>query len=118
MGYELRRWLREELGPDITGLPRAVALEIADDAKDETRLSFATLEQLARWTAAKNNEVVRDALKRLAAAGWEFRRPLGSGKDGRLLYAVPGKRQSFYVPRERLRKGVPTPSEGVVTPSD
>jgi len=31
MGYELRRQLREVLGPDITGLQRAVALEIADD---------------------------------------------------------------------------------------
>ncbi|MFF2768835.1 MULTISPECIES: hypothetical protein [Streptomyces] len=33
MSSELRRQLREALGPDIKGLQRAVALEIADDAR-------------------------------------------------------------------------------------
>jgi hypothetical protein len=98
MGYELRRRLREVLGPDIAGLQRAVALEIADDARDETRMSMASLDDLARWTAAKDAGVIRNALKRLAGAGWEFRVPLGIGKDGRLLYAVPGKRLTFRVP--------------------
>lgn len=98
MGYRLRRALREALGPDISGLPRAVALEIADDAHETTRVSRASLEQLARWTAAKNTGVVRDALKRLSAAGWEFREPIGKGADGRLLYAVPGRALMFRVP--------------------
>lgn len=98
MGYELRRKLREALGPDITGLQRAVALEIADDAKEETRRSWAALEDLARWTGAKDAVVIRNALKRLAAAGWEFRVPIGKGKDGRTLYAVPGTRMTFVVP--------------------
>lgn len=142
MGYRLRRDLREVLGPEIKGMPRAVALEIADDARDETRLSFASLENLRRWTAAKDTNVVRDALKRLAAAGWEFRVPIGKGKDGRLLYAVPGTRVTFRVPdfegvvttRPKGESGLPlegvttdpvgtegvvvTPSEGVVTPSE
>ncbi|GAP46922.1 hypothetical protein [Streptomyces azureus] len=98
MGYELRRQLREALGPDITGLQRAVALEIADDANERTRRSWAALEDLARWTGAKDGSVVRNALKRLAAAGWEFRVPIGKGKDGRALYAVPGTRMTFLVP--------------------
>lgn len=141
MGYELRRQLRELLGPGITGMPRAVALEIADDARRETRVSWASLEDLARWTGAKNTDVVRDALKRLAAAGWEFRVPIGKGKDGRLLYAVPGVKLTFRVPdfegperpplegrvstrpstQGRVRtptEGVTTPSEGVLTPSE
>lgn len=105
MGYELRRKLREALGPDITGLQRAVALEIADDAKEDTRRSWAALEDLARWTGAKDAVVVRNALKRLAASGWEFRVPIGKGKDGRTLYAVPGTRMTFVVPH----------FEGVVT---
>lgn len=107
MGYDLRRKLREALGPEIAGLQRAVALEIADDAKDGTRESWATLDDLARWTAAKDASVVRNALKRLAAAGWEFRVPIGKGKDGRVLYAVPGTRMTFMVP----------PFEGVATAS-
>jgi hypothetical protein len=98
VGYELRRQLREALSPDITGLQRAVALEIADDANAATRRSFATLDDLARWTGAKDAVVVRNALKRLAAAGWEFRVPIGKGKDGRVMYAVPGTRMTFMVP--------------------
>jgi hypothetical protein len=98
MGYELRRQMREALGPEITGLQRAVALEIADDANERTRRSWVALEDLARWTGAKDGSVVRNALKRLAAAGWEFRVPIGKGKDGRALYAVPGTRMTFLVP--------------------
>ncbi|MHB9862149.1 hypothetical protein [Streptomyces sp. YIM S03343] len=98
MGYELRRQLREALGPDITGLQRAIALEIADDANDETRCSYVTLETLARWTAAKDERVVRESLRKLGLAGWEFRVPIGKGKDGRVLYAVPGQRTVFKVP--------------------
>ncbi|MGW1998467.1 hypothetical protein [Embleya sp. NPDC001921] len=113
MGYELRRQLREALGPDITGLQRAVALEIADDAGDKTRESYATLEALARWTGAKSTEVVRNALKRLAAAGWEFRIPLGKGKDGRVLYAVPGTRMTFKVPHfEGVAPAPPSDDKG------
>lgn len=112
MGYQLRRDLREALGPEITGLQRAVALEIADDARDSTRRSFVTLEDLACWTGAKDTAVIRNALKRLAAAGWEFRVPIGQGKDGRVLYAVPGKRMTFLVPAFALQGGAPaTPEE-------
>lgn len=129
MGYELRRQMREALGPDITGLQRAVALEIADDANEKTRESWATLETLARWTAAKDASVVRNALKRLSAAGWEFRVPIGKGKDGRVLYAVPGTRMTFLVPpiegvavaTPKGEQGLPqggagAPSEGAVAP--
>ncbi|MFE2912865.1 hypothetical protein [Kitasatospora indigofera] len=98
MGYELRRQLREVLGPQVTGLQRAVALEIADDANERTRKSAAKLDDLARWTGAKDADVVRNALKRLAGAGWEFRIPIGKGKDGRPLFAVPGVRMTFLVP--------------------
>lgn len=99
MGYQLRRDLREALGPGITGLQRAVALEIADDAREDTRISWVTLDDLARWTGAKDTAVVRNALKRLAAAGWEFRIPIGiAKKDGRVMYAKPGIRMTFRVP--------------------
>lgn len=127
MGYQLRRDLREALGRDITGLQRAVALEIADDANDNTRESFALLEDLVRWTGAKNAEVLRNALKRLAADGWEFRVPIGKGKDGRLLYAVPGLRMTFRVPEftaegvatappSEAQGGAPAPSQGATAP--
>jgi hypothetical protein len=116
MGYKLRRLLREALGREITGLQRAVALEIADDANDDSRRSYATLEQLVVWTAAKDTNVVRNALKRLAAVGWEFRVPIGEGKDGRILYAVPGKRMTFRVPEfEGVSTATPWADRGVAT---
>lgn len=113
MGYQLRRDLREALGPEISGLQRAVALEIADDAKEETRRSWAALEDLARWTGAKDASVVRNALKRLAAAGWEFRVPIGKGRDSRVLYAVPGIRMTFQVPRFEFVSAEPKGEQGL-----
>lgn len=116
MGYELRRQLREVLGPSVTGLQRAVALEIADDASDRTRLSAVPLDDLVRWTGAKDASVVRNALKRLAAAGWEFRVPIGKGKDGRVLYAVPGRRMTYRVPDfQGVAVAPPHAPEGVAT---
>ncbi|MFM9649852.1 MULTISPECIES: hypothetical protein [Streptomyces] len=118
MGYELRREIREALGPNVTGLQRAVALEIADDARHDAdgRRSRASLKDLARWTGAKDTAVVRNALKRLAEAGWEFRVPIGKGKDGRVLYATPGHAMEFRVPLPP--EGAPAPSEGATAHSD
>lgn len=114
MGYELRRQLREALGPDVTGLRRAVALEIADDANERTRRSAAPLDKLVLWTGAKDASVVRNALKRLAAGGWEFRVPIGKGKDGRTLYAVPGTRMTFLVPHfEGVALATPKGEQGL-----
>ncbi|MFE3489120.1 hypothetical protein [Streptomyces griseus] len=107
MSSELRRQLREALGPEIKGLQRAVALEIADDARydDEWRFDAARgrrskvrLADLVRWTGAKDELSVREMLRRLAVAGWEFRLPIGTGRDGRPLYAVPGVAMQFRVP--------------------
>lgn len=107
MGSNLRRQLREALPPSIKGLQRAVALEIADDARwnddwkydpEKGRRSKAKLADIVRWTAAKDELSVREMLRRLSVAGWEFRLPIGKGKDGRLLYAVPGMAMQFRVP--------------------
>ncbi len=117
MGYELRREIREALGPNVTGLQRAVALEIADDARHDAdgRRSRASLKDLARWTGAKDTAVVRNALKRLAEAGWEFRVAIGKGKDGRILYATPGHAMEFRVPYPP--EGAPAHSEGATAHS-
>lgn len=107
MSSELRRQLREALGPEIKGLQRAVALEIADDARYDDgwrfdaargRRSKVRLADLVRWTGAKDELSVREMLRRLAVAGWEFRLPIGTGRDGRPLYAVPGVAMQFRVP--------------------
>ncbi|QLJ05721.1 hypothetical protein HZZ00_35010 [Streptomyces sp. NEAU-sy36] len=107
MGSNLRRQLREALPPSIKGLQRAVALEIADDARydddwnyspEHGRRSKVRLADLVRWTAAKDELSVREMLRRLSLAGWEFRLPIGKDKNGNLMYAVPGKAMTFRVP--------------------
>lgn len=107
MGSELRREMRDLLGPEIKGLKRAIALEIADDARydddmkyDPTkgRRSKVSLAELVRWTGAKDERIVREELRRLALAGWEFRIPLGVGKDGRKVFAWQGRAMEFRVP--------------------
>lgn len=107
MGSSLRRQLREALPPSIKGLQRAIALEIADDARydddwnydpENGRRSKVRLAELVRWTAAKDELSVREMLRRLSLAGWEFRLPIGKDKNGNLLYAVPGKAMTFRVP--------------------
>lgn len=107
MGSRLRRELREALPASVKGLQRAIALEIADDARyddawryapEKGRRSKARLSDLVRWTGAKDELSVREMLRRLSVAGWEFRVPIGTGKDGRPLYAVPGQAMQFCVP--------------------
>ncbi|MFI9174884.1 hypothetical protein [Streptomyces lincolnensis] len=107
MGSNLRRQLREALPPNIKGLQRAVALEIADDARydddwnyapEKGRRSRVRLAELVRWTAAKDELSIREMLRRLSLAGWEFRLPIGKDRNGNLLYAVPGKAMTFRVP--------------------
>ncbi|MFI7329320.1 hypothetical protein ACIBQ3_32375 [Streptomyces rubiginosohelvolus] len=125
MSSELRRQLREALGPEIKGLQRAVALEIADDARydDEWRFDAARgrrskvrLADLVRWTGAKDELSVREMLRRLAVAGWEFRLPIGTGRDGRPLYAVPGVAMQFRVPDFEAQTTVgPCDPEGPTT---
>jgi hypothetical protein len=89
MGYELRRQLREALGPDITGLQRAVALEIADDANERTRRSSVRWKIWCGGPAPRTASVVRNALKRLAARDGSSEFPIGKGKDGRELVRRP-----------------------------
>lgn len=107
MGSSLRRQLREALPAEIKGLQRAIALEIADDARyddawrydpEKGRRSKVRLADLVRWTGAKDELSVREMLRRMAVAGWEFRVPIGTGRDGRPLYAVPGRAMQFRVP--------------------
>ena len=119
----MRRQLREALGPEIKGLQRAVALEIADDARYDDawrfdaakgRRSKVRLVDLVRWTGAKNERVVRDALRSLSLAGWEFRLPIGTGADGRPLYAIPGLAMQYRVPDFAAPTAVGLSSEGAV----
>lgn len=96
MGYRLYREIRDtdlDWGP----VERLVALMIADDASDTTRLSFLPVEELARRTGLSLQGVSK-ALKRLSSRGYEFRIAITTDKAGRPVFACRGKRTNFKVP--------------------
>lgn len=110
MGHDLRRWLRAALPADVTPAERLVALEIADNAKDETRRAWPTLEQLAHWCGLKNAKSVGQALRGLADKGWEMRVPIAKEEDGTLVFARAGQKLTFLVPEgEGVRSRASSP---------
>jgi len=107
MGYELRRWLADRLPPELSSGERLVALEIADQANDTTRLAYGRglLEVVARRTGFSSTKQVRKVLTKLAAKNIELRVPLTGkdgrplvGKDGRLVYAREGQESTYRIP--------------------
>lgn len=114
MGYKVHRDIQGALGPEIKGLPRFVAAMIAIDADEETGETSISLKTLAKRTGAEESSI-RDALKRLSAQGWEFRVPMGSDKNGKPLFAIPGMRLCFRVPTVRGEIRARAKDQGRVT---
>lgn len=109
MGYELRRWLADRLPAGLSSGERLVALEIADQAHDSTRVanSADVLETVARRAGLSGVKQVGKVLGKLAAGGIELRVPLKdqqgqplTDKAGRTVFACAGRRTTFRVPRE------------------
>jgi hypothetical protein len=109
MGYHLRRWLADRLPAGLSSGERLVALEIADQANERTRLAFGAglLDIIVRRTGLANQKQVGKVLGKLAANGIELRVPV-RGKDGEIirnhagrpLYAFEGHKLTFRVPAE------------------
>ncbi|MGH3226790.1 MAG: hypothetical protein ACRDPY_50285, partial [Streptosporangiaceae bacterium] len=98
MGFKLYREVRDRAPSDWTPPERLVAWVIADDANDDTRKSWIKLPELMERTGIKSKSGVRQALQRLASRGYEFRVPIGEGKDGRLVFAAKGHSLDYIVP--------------------
>jgi len=115
---EQRRALRDHLPPELSALQRLLLLEIADGVPADRpgAHSMVTLEDLSRWGGATVDSV-RDALKRMGRMGYECRVPIGAGKDGRPLYAVPGKRMNLRIPPALAEGRVNTRPMGESTPA-
>lgn len=110
MGFNLRRWFADYLPSDLSPGERLVALEIADLAKDETRLAFGRdlLETVARRTGYADPKQVGKVLGKLAARGLELRvqvikdgRPLFD-KRNRPIFAYEGRQTTYRIPTLRL----------------
>lgn len=110
MGYQLRRWLADRLPADLTSGERLVALEIADQANEKTRLAYGAklLDVVVHRSGLANQKQVGKVLGKLAASGIELRVPARNkdgeivrNKAGRPLYAFEGHKLTFRIPEEK-----------------
>lgn len=121
MGYELRRWLADRLPDGLSSGERLVALEIADQAHERTRLAYGgeLLEIVVRRSGLSDAKQVGKVLAKLGAAGLELRVPI-AGKDGkpvtdkvgRILYACKGHELTLRVPKQSECPALKVPPAG------
>lgn len=106
VGYELRRQLADALPDGLSSGERLVALELADQANDRTRLAFGhqLLALVARRCGFANEKQVGKVLGKLARRGIEFRvqvvrdgTPL-IDKRGRPVFAFDGRETTYRIP--------------------
>lgn len=118
MGYKLRRWLAEALPDGLSSGERLVALEIADQAHEDTRRAYGLnlMDIIVRRTGLSDPKQVGKILGKMAAAGVELRVPATDkagqvikDKQGRTVYACRGHMLEFRIPQpgESLTLKVP-----------
>ncbi|WP_432034208.1 hypothetical protein [Streptomyces antibioticus] len=109
MGYDLRRWLADRLPAGLSSGERLVALEIADQAREDSRLAYGPkfMETVVRRTGLSSWKQVGKVLGKLSAAGIELRQPVTGAdgapildKAGRTLFACAGHQTTFRIPDE------------------
>lgn len=97
---------------DLTPAERMVLVAIGENVRDEDpkRETWADFNAavLAERAGLTGTGSLKSALQRLAKRGLEVRIPITHGKDGRPLYAVPGKQCRYRFPV--LAKGEATTS--------
>ncbi len=118
VGYKLRREIRDLLPGSCTPAERLVALEIADTAKEESRIALVSRSVLCARTGLTESGL-KTALQRLLSRGLEFRRPHGNGKDGRPGYTMRGAEIEYRVPslNEFAATCLPWEGDALASPS-
>jgi hypothetical protein len=100
---------------DLTPAERMVLVAIGENVRDSdpTRLTWPdfNVHVLAERTGLTGTGTLKAALQRLNKRGLEVRVPITNGKDGRPLYALPGKQCRYRFPA--LGEG-----ETSISPSD
>lgn len=102
MAYELVAEVLDHAPPDLTPAEVLVLAAVAEyvlneDYKRGSRRTSRPAADIAR-RAHMTLDGLRKALQRLAKNDLEIRVPLATGKDGRPVYAVPGKSGTYEVP--------------------
>lgn len=114
MGYLLRRWLAVNLPPGLSSGERVVALEIADQVNDDTRIGTKVdLRDVAARSGFASPKQVGRVLGKLSTNGVELRIPIGKREDGTPVYAYEGHRTRFRIPTglELGREEIPLPGD-------
>src|SRR5437660_1953819 len=92
---------------------RLVALEIADQVNDTTRVGTnIDLDDVARRTGYANAKQVGKVLGKLAAHGIELRVPIGKRSDGSPVFAYEGRKTNYRVPKADEPDGQVVPPAG------
>ncbi|WP_215456636.1 hypothetical protein [Streptomyces sp. ATCC 21386] len=121
MGYELRRWLADRLPDGLSSGERLVALEIADQAREDSRVAYGPkfMETVVRRTGLSSWKQVGKVLGKLAAAGIELRQPIldadgkpVTDKAGRTMFACSGHQTTFRVPTQSECPALKLPPAG------
>lgn len=111
MGYQLRRQIEDLFPAACTPAERLVALQIADTAREASRISLIPMALLCARTGL-TNEGLRRALQRLSGRGLEFRISHGIGRDGRHVYTKRGEEIEYRVPSVKEFDAIQDVAEG------
>lgn len=101
---------------DLTAAERMVLVAIGENVRDgdPTLLTWPdfNVHTLAERTGLTGKGSLKAALQRLGGRGLEVRVPLTSGKDGRPVYALPGKQCRYRFPASLVGEATVSPNEG------
>lgn len=98
VGYKLRREIRYLFPPTCTPAERLVGLEIADHAKEATRICLIEPDDLLALTGLSADGVSKALQRLLVKYGLQFRVVKEIGRDGRPVYTRRGLHPEYRVP--------------------
>lgn len=100
---------------DLTAAERMVLIAIGENVRDgdPSRLTWPdfNVHTLAERTGLTGKGSLKSALQRLAGRGLEVRVPITQGKDGRPVFALPGKQCRYRFPAELEGEATTSPNE-------
>src|SRR5699024_2027016 len=127
MGIRLIVEILDHAPEDLTAAERLVLIVLAEDANDGTRKGWPPVEVIAD-RAGLTVAGVGKVLRRLSERGYDVRLKVGTGKDGRPMYAYRGRQVNYALPKfpkrgslgaEWRARGRPeSPTSGVTLPDE
>ncbi|MGW1389984.1 hypothetical protein [Streptomyces griseoluteus] len=100
---------------DLTAAERMVLVAVGENVRDGDPKLLTwpdfNVNVLAERTGLTGKGSLKSALQRLGARGLEVRVPITSGKDGRPVYALPGKQCRYRFPASLVGEATTSPTE-------